>query len=112
MFDAGFNTQRRTLPFDVARWVLDVRRLPFRFSLRFQHFDKRLLWNIDFSDAFHPFLSFFLFLQQFPLSSDIAAVAFCGYVFSQGRNVLSRDNFAADGGLYCHLIKLAWNDLL
>src|SRR5439155_24693930 len=97
---------------DFARWVLDVRRLTFRFSLRIKHFDKRLLRNSDFSDAFHPFLSFFLFLQQFPLSSDIAAVAFCGYVFSQGRNVLSRDNFAADGGLYCHLIKLAWNDLL
>ena len=32
-------------------------------SLRFQHLNERLLRNVDFPDAFHPFFSFFLFLQ-------------------------------------------------
>ena len=32
-------------------------------SLRFQHLDERLLRDVDFPDAFHPFFSFFLFLQ-------------------------------------------------
>ena len=32
-------------------------------SLSFQHLDERLLRDVDFPDAFHPFFSFFLFLQ-------------------------------------------------
>ena len=50
--------------------------------LRFEHLDKRLLWNIDFSNAFHPFFSFFLFFQQFAFAGNIAAVAFRGHIFS------------------------------
>ena len=34
-----------------------------RSSLRFQHLNERFLRNVDFPDAFHPFFSFFLFLQ-------------------------------------------------
>ena len=52
--------------------------------LCFQNLDECFLRNIDPADAFHPFFSFFLFLKQFPLSCDIAAVAFRGYVFAQG----------------------------
>ena len=52
-------------------------------SLRFEHLNERLLRNVDLPDAFHPFFSFLLFLQQFPFARDIAAVAFRGHVFSQ-----------------------------
>jgi hypothetical protein len=51
-------------------------------SLRFEHFNERLLRNVDFPNAFHPLFSFFLFLQQFALPGDIAAVAFRGHIFS------------------------------
>ena len=32
-------------------------------SLRFEHFYECFLRDVDFPDAFHPFFSFFLFLQ-------------------------------------------------
>jgi hypothetical protein len=44
-------------------------------SLRLQHFDEGFPRDVDFADAFHPLFSFFLFLQQFALASDVAAVA-------------------------------------
>jgi hypothetical protein len=50
-------------------------------SLCFQYFNERLLRNINFPDAFHPLFSFLLFLQQFPFTGNIAAVAFRCHVF-------------------------------
>src|SRR4030095_1936772 len=81
-------------------------------SLRFEHLDERLLRNIDLPDALHPFLSFLLFLQQLPLARNIAAVAFRGYIFSQRRNALTRNNFSANSRLNRHLIELSWDHFL
>ena len=50
--------------------------------LRFEHLNERLLRNVDFPDALHPFFSFFLFLKQLSFSGYIAAVAFRGDIFS------------------------------
>src|SRR5215468_8325729 len=76
-------------------------------SLRFEHLDECLLRDVDLSDAFHPFFSFLLFLQQLSLARNIAAVAFRGYIFSQCRNALTRNNFPANSGLDRHLIELS-----
>jgi hypothetical protein len=57
-------------------------RDPQFFSLRFQDFDEGFLRNVDPPDALHPLFSFFLFLEQFPLPCDIAAIAFGGDVFA------------------------------
>src|ERR1700726_3245581 len=81
-----------------------VGRLLFPLSLRFQHLDERFLRNVDLPDAFHSFLSFFLFLQQLAFPCDIAAVAFRGHIFSQGRNALPRNNLSADRRLNRDLV--------
>src|SRR5581483_9934682 len=89
--------------------------LPFthwHFSLRFEHLNECLLWNVHFADAFHPFLPFLLFLQQFAFSGNVAAVAFRSYIFSQRRNRFPGDNFSADGRLDGHLIELTRNHFL
>src|SRR6266496_1603325 len=81
-------------------------------SLRFEHLNKGFLRNIDFSYALHSLLSLFLFLEQFALPGDIAAVAFRGYVFSQCRNALACNNFPANSCLDRYLVKLARNYFL
>src|SRR5205085_3271296 len=81
-------------------------------SLCLEHFDKRLLRNVDLPNALHSFFSFFLFLQQLSLAGNVAAVAFRGHVFSQGRNVFPRNYFSANRRLDRHLIKLPWNHFL
>src|SRR6266404_9096337 len=105
--------QPTRLPYNGSRHLaasaLDIL---FRSSLRFKHLNKCFLRNIDSADAFHAFLSFFLFLQQFPFPRDIAAVAFRGHVFSQGGNALARNNFPTDCGLNRDLVKLTWNYFL
>jgi len=78
-------------------------------SLRFQDLNERFLRNIDSSNALHPFLPFLLFLEEFALSRDIAAITFCGHVFAQCRNAFARDDFATDRRLDCNLVKLARN---
>src|SRR5437016_12785258 len=77
-------------------------------SLCLEHFDKRFLRNVDLPDALHSFFSFFLFLQGFAFPGDVAAVAFRGHVFSQGRSALACDTFSTDGCLARPLIRLSW----
>ena len=55
------------------------------------------------------FLAFFLFLQQFAFSGDIATVALGQDVFAQRGNGLAGDDFGADGGLDGNLELLAGN---
>src|SRR6266478_2522886 len=73
-------------------------------SLRFEHLNERFLRNVNLPDAFHSFLSFFLFLQQLAFPCDIAAVAFRGHIFSQGRNAFPRNNLSADRRLNRDLV--------
>ena len=68
---------------DISQSKIKKKRKRKNKSLCFQHLDECLLRDIDLPDALHSFLSFFLFLQQLPLTRDIAAVAFRGYIFSQ-----------------------------
>src|ERR1043166_3411266 len=74
---------------DLRFSVLDLRS-----SLRLEHLDERLLRDVDLANTLHSLLSFLLFLQQFSLAGDIAAVAFRGHVFSQGRNAFASTNFS------------------
>src|SRR5580658_6059763 len=64
-----------------------------------QHRQEGLLRNIDLPNAFHAFLAFFLFFQEFALAGDIAAVALGNDVLADGAYGLARDHFGADGRL-------------
>ena len=55
--------------------------------------------DVDFAEGFHFGLTFFLLLEEFALSGDVASVAFGGDVFAHGRDSFSRDDVSADGGL-------------
>src|SRR4029077_16232048 len=45
----------------------------FCFRPHLEHRQEGLLRDLDAADALHPFLSFLLFLEQLPLSRDVAA---------------------------------------
>ena len=51
-------------------------------GIQFEHSQKGFLRNFNISDLSHPFLAFFLFLQEFTLTRDIAPVAFGSHIFS------------------------------
>ena len=49
----------------------------------FQNGEERGLGNDDVPNLFHPFLAFFLFLEQLLFSRDITAVALRGHILSE-----------------------------
>src|SRR5260370_31754239 len=95
----------------LRHWSFGFRHFKARL-LRFEHLNESFLRNVDLADALHSFFSFFLFLQEFAFPGDVAAVAFRGHVFSQGRNALPCNNFSTDRCLDPHLIKLPWKHFL
>src|SRR5712664_3143653 len=70
---------------------------------------ERLLRHLDPSHLFHALLPFLLFLQQFALAGDVAAVALGGHVLAHGLDGLAGDDAAADGRLDGHLVELPGN---
>jgi hypothetical protein len=65
------------------------------------------LGDVDLADSLEPFLSFFLFLEEFHFASNIAAVEADCDVFAHGRNCLASYNLAADCRLDGNLKLLA-----
>ena len=55
--------------------------------------------DVDLSEGFHFGLTLFLFLEEFALSGDVAAVAFGGDVFAHGGDGFPRDDVASNRGL-------------
>ena len=68
----------------------------FLFIIQFQNTHKRFLRDLYISDLTHTFFTFFLFLQKFSLSGNIATVTFCQYVFAHRTNSLTRNDFSTD----------------
>src|SRR5581483_2978680 len=60
------------------------------------------LGDIDAADALHALLAFFLFLEEFALAGDVAAVAFGQNVFAHGRYGFAGDDLGADRCLDGH----------
>src|SRR5258708_13213417 len=75
-------------------------------SLDLEHCQKRFLWNLDRSDLLHPFLTFFLLLQQLALAGDVAAVALGSDVLAQRPDRLALNDFGADPCLDHHFEQL------
>src|SRR5262245_11510657 len=92
-------------------------RTPSPFTLHpslvhLEHGQERLLWDLHRPHLFHPFLSFFLFLQQLPLPGDVAAIALGEHVLAERRNGFPGDDLLADGRLDDDLEQLAGDQLL
>src|SRR6266498_5299664 len=78
--------------------------------LALEHRQEGLLRNLDLSDLFHALLPFLLFLEQFALARDIAAVALGGDVLAHRLHGLAGDDPAADRRLDGHLVELPRDD--
>ena len=66
---------------------------------RFEHGEEGFLWDFDLTKLPHPLFTLALFGPQFTLSGDVAAIAFCGDVFTQRRNGFASDDFPTDSSL-------------
>ena len=64
--------------------------------VQFQYAHEGLLRDLHVTYLTHTFLTFLLFLKKFLLTSDITAVTFCKYVFTNGLNSLTGDDFSAN----------------
>src|SRR2546422_1079321 len=80
-------------------------------SFDLEESQERLLGEVHAPDLLHPFLAFFLFLQELALAGDVAAVALGQHVLAHGGDVLAGDDLAADGGLDRDLEELARDHL-
>src|SRR5690242_13352890 len=76
-----------------------------------EHRQERFLRDLDRADLLHPFLSFFLLLEQLALARHVAAVALGRHVLAQGADRLAGDHLRPDGGLDYHLEQLPRNQL-
>jgi Ca2+/Na+ antiporter len=74
-----------------------------------QHRQKRFLRDFYATDLLHSFFALFLLFEEFAFSGNVAAVAFCGYVFSVCFYRASSDNFASDCRLNCYYKLLSRN---
>src|SRR5271156_6277678 len=100
---------RTPWPVRLSSWLFLAAFVPR--GVRGQCGDERLLWHVDAADRLHPLLAFLLLLQQFALAGDVTAVALGQHVLSDRANVLARNDFGPDRGLYRHLELLARNQL-
>ena len=62
-------------------------------------FNKCRLRYFDFAELAHSLFAFLLFIQQFAIAGDVAAVAFCSHVFTHGRDGFAGNDFAANSRL-------------
>src|SRR6185437_7714021 len=79
--------------------------------VRAQHCQKGFLRYLDATDLLHALLAFLLFLQQFFLTRDVAAVALGQHVLAQRLHRRTRDNLPADRGLDSHIEHLSRDQL-
>lgn len=68
-------------------------------SVEFEHGEEGFLRDFYGANLLHALLAFFLLLEEFALSGDVAAVAFCGHVLAHGLDGLAGDNFRSYGCL-------------
>ena len=76
----------------------------------FEDGEEGFLGDVDFADALHALFAFFLFLEEFALAGDVAAVALGDDVFADGGDGLTGDDLGADGGLDGDLEHLAGDE--
>ena len=74
----------------------------------FQYRKESLLRNFHIANLFHTLLTFFLLVEKFALTRDVAAVAFGGNVLAEGFDGASRYDFGADGGLDGYVELMSW----
>src|SRR6185437_8408169 len=79
--------------------------------VRAQHCQKGFLRYLDATDLLHALLAFLLFLQQFFLTRDVAAVALGQHVLAQRLHRRTRDHLPADRGLDSHIEHLSRDQL-
>src|SRR5437773_8468375 len=80
--------------------------------INFQHRQKSLLWNLHPADLLHSLLAFLLFLEQFALARDVAAVTLRDHVLAHRFHGFAGDYFCADGRLDRHFEKLTRDQFL
>src|SRR5437870_4436911 len=73
--------------------------------------DEGLLRHLNAAHHLHPFLAFFLLLEQLALAGDVTAVALREDVLADRADVLARDHPRPDRGLDRHLELLAGDQL-
>ena len=73
---------------------------------------KRFLRQFYVAHALHALFAFFLLFKQLALTCNIAAVAFGGHVFAEGRHCFAGNDFLTNGSLNGYLKKLARNTAL
>src|SRR5687767_10485855 len=66
------------------------------FFTDFQDREKGFLRNFNAADGFHPFLSFFLFFEQFALARNVTAITLCRDVFFHRSDRLTCNDLVAD----------------
>src|SRR5438552_8078445 len=72
---------------------------------------KRFLRDLDAPDALHALLAFLLFLQEFALARDVAAIALGEHVLPHRLHAFARDDAAANRRLNRDLEQLPRNEL-
>ena len=70
-----------------------------KLAVQFQDGHEGGLGNLDGAYLAHALLSFFLFLKEFALAGDVAAVALGGHILAHLLHGLARNDLGADGGL-------------
>ena len=86
------------------------KRVPVILIFQFKGGEKGFLRYVYLADTFHPFLSFFLFVQEFHFPGDIPAVAFGNHIFPQGFYHGFGDYPFMDGRLDDNFKQLPGND--
>ena len=80
-------------------------------SIHFEDGEECRLRYLHVSYLAHALLAFLLFLQQFALAGDVAAVTFGGHVLADCLDGLAGDDFRSDGRLHCDVELLARDEL-
>src|SRR6218665_342088 len=77
--------------------------------VQFQNGHKCFLRNLYVSNLTHTFFTFFLFLEKFTLTGNISTITFGSYVFSQGFDGFTSDDFSTNRSLNRNVELLSWN---
>ena len=64
-----------------------------------ENLDEGVGRNRNFSDQFHLLFAFLLLVEELAFARDVAAVAFCSYVFSHFAYVVTSNDLATDSSL-------------
>src|SRR5215210_7765000 len=73
------------------------------FLIQFQDRHKCVLRDFHIPNHLQTFLALLLFLEQFLLAGNIAAITFRQHILARGLDVGARDHASARGGLNSHI---------